>query len=154
MEHGEAQNVVTTIQTGGEIVDTLVEKLIEAWGTYEIRGAVAVYDWHDDLRQVIGTKAAITSNSTADDDYYDDDDDTSEKKPEQPQDMRKPPVCLRAIDHLLVMNVLARTRSGILLSGAQLSLESGFLERSLISDDPRLVALARATGCLEEQIMV
>jgi len=31
-----------------------------------------------------------------------------------------------------------------------MTLEQGFLGRSLITDDPRLVALARATGCLEE----
>ncbi len=50
-------------------------------------------------------------------------------------------VCARRAS--LVLNVLARTRSQLLLASAPLALERAFLERELASDDPRLIALAR-----------
>lgn len=56
---------------------------------------------------------------------------------------------LAAIDPVLVANVLARARSGLLLPGVPLELGSDFLARTLWSDDPRLVALARKTGAEE-----
>lgn len=154
LAHGDPQNVVKTIQNGGEAVDALIAQLEDAWKSYEINGALVVYDWQDEIKQAIGTKATGNTQTSDDEDYYDDDDDDDNNKAEPTKETRKAPVCLRAIDHVLVINVLARTRSGILLAEAPLSLESGFLERSLITDDPRLVTLARATGCLEEQIVV
>ena len=45
-------------------------------------------------------------------------------------------------DQLLALNVLGRTRAGLLLPGAPLDLDPSVLARKLASDDPRLVALA------------
>ncbi|MBW2397113.1 MAG: hypothetical protein JRG95_22925 [Deltaproteobacteria bacterium] len=56
------------------------------------------------------------------------------------------PKILEATDEAFVVNVLARTRSGLLLGDAPLSLERGYLTRELATDDPRLVELARQTG--------
>lgn len=56
------------------------------------------------------------------------------------------PKILEATDEAFVVNVLARTRSGLLLGDAPLSLERGYLARELATDDPRLVELARQTG--------
>ena len=45
-------------------------------------------------------------------------------------------------DALFALNVLGRTRAGLLLPGAPLDLDPSVLARRLASDDPRLVALA------------
>ena len=45
-------------------------------------------------------------------------------------------------DALLALNVLGRTRAGLLLPAAPLDLDPSVLARKLASDDPRLVALA------------
>ena len=50
---------------------------------------------------------------------------------------------VQATDPLLVLNVLARARGGLLLPGFSLVLEREFLRRRLVTDDPRLVTLAR-----------
>ncbi len=153
LDHADPKLVAKTITEGGKAVDDLIEHLDLTWKSYDLHGASIVYAWQDEIRRAIGTKAPAPAASN-DDDLHDDDDNDEDNKPEIPKETRKAPVCLRAIDHNLVMNVLGRTRSGILLAEASLSLDEGFISRSLISDDPRLVALARATGCLEEQIMV
>lgn len=49
-----------------------------------------------------------------------------------------------AADPLLALNVLGRSRAGLLLPGAPLDLDPSVLARKLASDDPRLVALASA----------
>ena len=51
-----------------------------------------------------------------------------------------------ATDRLLVVNVLARARAAVLLAGAPAVLDPEYLGRDLASDDPRLVALVKATG--------
>ena len=49
---------------------------------------------------------------------------------------------LVSADPLLALNVLGRTRAGLLLPSAPLDLDPSVLARKLASDDPRLVALA------------
>ncbi|HEX2622820.1 MAG TPA: hypothetical protein VHL11_21825, partial [Phototrophicaceae bacterium] len=61
--------------------------------------------------------------------------------------------CLRAIDLHLVLNVLARSRSQVLLTRAPLVFSQQYLNRSMMTDDPRLVALVKATGYLEEEMV-
>lgn len=146
--------VAKALAENSDLSQSLAEELEAAWERYKLTGALLMFPWKDDIKQVIGTKPNAPARKESDDDEYYDDDDDSDEKQDPPKETRKSPVCLRAIDPGLVMNVLGRTRSGILLAQASLSLDEGFLTRSLISDDPRLVALARATGCLEETIMV
>jgi hypothetical protein len=54
-----------------------------------------------------------------------------------------------ATDRALIINVLARARSCLLLPDVPLELGNAFIARTLWSDDPRLVALARQTGAEE-----
>ena len=54
-----------------------------------------------------------------------------------------------ATDRALIINVLARARSCLLLPDVPLELGNAFIARTLWSDDPRLVALARQTGVEE-----
>ena len=63
----------------------------------------------------------------------------------------RPPRVLAATDLGLVLNVLGRAGTGLLLARAPLELHPARLGRALTTDDPRLVALARATGATEEE---
>jgi len=36
------------------------------------------------------------------------------------------------------------------VANTPLALEAGFLQQSFLCDDPRIVAIARATGCIQE----
>ena len=51
-----------------------------------------------------------------------------------------------AADRLLSLNVLGRTRGSLLLPGTPLAREAALLGRTLVSDDPRLVALVTGTA--------
>ncbi len=54
---------------------------------------------------------------------------------------------LRALDPLLVLNVLSRTQAGLMVARMQPCFDAELLSRVLESDDPQLLALARSTGC-------
>ncbi|MEW6282092.1 MAG: hypothetical protein AB1758_26035 [Candidatus Eremiobacterota bacterium] len=56
------------------------------------------------------------------------------------------PQVRRATHPALILNVLGRTRCGLLLPHTPLSLEEGFLRRTLTTDDPRLVEIVLNTG--------
>lgn len=51
----------------------------------------------------------------------------------------------------LVLNVLGRASSHVLLPDAPLALEDAFLDRTLATDDPRLVRLALERGAVPEE---
>jgi hypothetical protein len=141
--------VIQAIETGGDDVAQLIDRLDTAWDAYNLRGAVLIYTWRDELKQVIS--ARIVPPKPAKNPFDSGSDDEPDIDPAEPvKEAVKAPVCLRAIDFLLVLNVLGRTRSQILMANAPLVLQGAFLERSLITDDPRLIAIARATGCIEE----
>jgi hypothetical protein len=100
-----------------------------------------LFRWNKDLRYT------LTGRILGDDELEED-----EAHELYEDDKRKPPTILRALDLLLVMNVLARTRSNILLKTAPLALEQQYLGQSLFTDDARLIALVQATGCVEEAL--
>ena len=144
-----------TLEEGGDPVDKLKERLESTWENYKMSGATMMYAWNDDIKEIIASVPKMQksqpiqpANNDADDFYFDDDDD-EDNKSSATSDATSG-VCLRAIDMLLVLNVLGRTKSNILLGNSQLILEEGFLNRSLVTNDPRLVAVAQATGCVEE----
>jgi hypothetical protein len=136
VEMGTPENAVDVMETGGDAVEAIVEKLERAWESYNLTGAMLVYTWRKELRQVFAGRVP-TEDEGADEEHFDD-------------EKRTPPVVLRAVDLLLVMNVLARTRARILLPTTPPAMQKEFLLQSLYSDDPRLVGLAKATGCFEE----
>jgi hypothetical protein len=155
VEYGDLKNLSKVLEKGGDNVDELRAHLEKAWLNYGIAGAVLIYNWHDGAKNAVASRASVDkpvklTNNTAnnnDDDTLDDPDlGTLE------EDNRDAAVCLRAIDVTLVLNVLGRTRTNLLLGDAQLSFDRRLIERSLVTDDPRLVALAHATGCIEEGI--
>lgn len=150
VEYGDFKAVTHALEAGGEAVNALEVRLDEAWQTYNLRGAILFYPWRDDLKRAVisrptADKPPRTPPREDDDEFFFEDDEDTPNTPIVP-------ACLRAIDLLLVLNVLARTRAQILLATAPLSFEQSYLERSLVTDDPRLVALARATGYVEEAL--
>lgn len=136
-EYADYEAAIKAIENGGPAVNELENVLESAWHEYDLHGAVLLYPWRNDLPQVM---VGQVPQGDQDDEEYED-----EKPPV--------PVFLRALDLRLVLNVLARTRSSILLSRAPLGLEKQYLGQSLFTEDPRLITLARATGCMEEALV-
>jgi hypothetical protein len=144
LNNADPATLAQTIQHGGEIVNNLVQRLDEAWDAYNMQGAALVYSWNDHIKEIIANVPEMMKNTFSPNPF----DDTANANTSQTPISG---MCLRSIDMLLVLNILGRTKSNILLGNAQLILEEGFITRSLVTNDPSLVALAQATGCIEEQ---
>lgn len=145
-DYGNAQVVARMLETGGEHVEALTMILDNTWKSYNLTGAALVYGWHVNSWQTIAQPTPIPT--VQNDELFTDDDSADDKAPEP--DKQPPFKVIRAIDLSLVLNVLARARSQVVLMTAPLVFNQTYLNRKLITDDPRLVQLARATGYLEE----
>jgi hypothetical protein len=136
---GDPAAVIKALEAGGDDVTEIAERLEAAWKDYDFKGALLLYNWRKDTRSVL-TGRVPTPDESESEELYDD-------------DKRATPSVLRALDLWLVLNILARTRANILLPDAPLALEAQYLNRSLFTSDPRLLALALATGCIEESAL-
>lgn len=105
-------------------LDPFFPLLEEAWSGYALAGAMLVYTWRE--------PAPVPEEGAA------------------PTEDGPGGGSLVATDPLLVLNVLGRSRGGLLLARAPLFLDEERLARIVASDDPRLVRLARRTGVREE----
>ncbi|MBE0690910.1 MAG: hypothetical protein IH587_12400 [Anaerolineae bacterium] len=117
-----AQIFAATLEGNAEAEEALQATLDTAWGEDPFVGAALVYSWRPEV------KTALVARF---------------------QTIEQPPVIWRATDPLLVLNVLSRARTHVLLGNAPPALERGFLDRILYTDDPRIVALAQASGATE-----
>lgn len=148
----KAAKVVEALGKDEDLLKRLSDVLNEAWTKYEFRGAALLYPWDENIRKAYNQPLQPTppppaekkEGETEDEDYSDDLPDWL-ASPAQ-----KSSFCLRAIDTAFVLNILARTRANVVVGNTPLALEPGFLDQALLCDDPRIVALARATGCIEE----
>jgi len=122
---GTYDSIIQSVEKNRDAMNALVTSLEATWESYALKGAILVTPWEQDTRQVIVTHAKIAN-------------------------MRA--MCLRALDPLLVLNVLGRSRTNLLQPRAPLALERAYLERSLITDDARLLALVQNSGYFEEII--
>lgn len=147
-EYGDSRTVARLLEQGGDAVSELVERLDADWDSYDLRGASLVYAWNPVTWKNLAYPTPMPL-PPGEADWLNDDQNQG-NTPNQPAP--KPPAftCIRAIDPALVLNVLARARSQVLLITAPLVFSQQYLNRLLVTDDPRLVALARATGCLDE----
>ncbi|MEL6307319.1 MAG: hypothetical protein AAFN11_01660 [Chloroflexota bacterium] len=138
-----------------ELSEKLAVALDEAWEGLNFKGAALLYDWDDRIKKAfieMPQPLPPKPPKKEDDDASDEDDDSDPLSwlddigiaPHQSKQ-------LRAIDVAFVMNILARSRAGVLVGNTPLALEPGFLEGSVICEDPRIVDLARATGCIDEK---
>jgi hypothetical protein len=98
-------------------------QLDDSWAALGFTGAVMVFNWREEARVSFATRF---------------------------QAMGLPTVVLRATDPLLVLNILSRARSGTLISNMPAALEKPFLERQIFTDDARVIAWVKASGCIEE----
>lgn len=114
-----------SIEKNQQALLALSKGLDDAWEQYHLCGAMLVFSWMQDTRQIILSHAKASGLKA---------------------------VCLRALDPILVLNVLARTRTNLLQPRAPLAFDKSYLERSLISTDARLVRLVQASGYFEEVI--
>lgn len=135
-EYSDCRLVARDLEQGGADVDVLRSLMDEAWCRYGLKGAMIVYQLDNEhLLKQLNAPSMMPKKSV-----FDDDDETNDEPP-------KPAVKIwRAIDMMLVLNVLARARMQILLATSPVVFSQHYLNRSIVSDDPRLVALAMATG--------
>ena len=150
--------LAAVLQKGGEHVDALTAKLDSAWEGYNLNGAALVFDERQDTLNALLKPTpmpppmqqpdAKKKSDSDDDDYIDDDDDSD--KPDWLEQSDYKVERLRSIDLMLTLNVLARSRSQVLVARAPVVYGLEYLTRSIITDNPRLVALARATGSLPD----
>jgi hypothetical protein len=143
---GSLPTLISILERGGESIDALKTLLDEQWKGYRLRGAFLVYKWNSQHWKALTAPPEAPVKPPAE---------TEDQEDENP--LQTPPTpkmakfqCLRAIDLGLVINVLARSRSQTLLTQTPLMFSQSTLERSIMSDDPRLIGLVKATGYLTE----
>lgn len=143
--------IAQTLQSDDELREKLIAVLDEVWGNYEFRGAVLLHPNKPEIRRAYAeiTYPQPLPPRKQDQDDTQDDEDIDEENTTTPS-IFSDNLCYRAIDVGLVLNVLGRTRGQILVGKTPVALEAGFLRTAYISDDPRLVEIAQATGCIEE----
>lgn len=120
-----AEQIIDFLETDRNLVERLKPRLDAAWESYQLKGAILLYPWRDELRSAVNGRLSA---------------------------LKQPTTYLLVTDPVLVLNVLGRSRAALLLANAPLALDRVFLNRSMTSDDPRLIALAQAGGCVESPI--
>lgn len=110
----ESKALIGMVEKDKALAAAMRTHLDQYWANFKILGAIHIYDWREEVKQ-----AAINRlNAT-----------------------KQRPNFIRAIDPLLVMNILARSRAYLLIHGAALALDRPFLERVVMTDDPRILTL-------------
>lgn len=119
------EQIIDALETDRSLVERIKPRLDAAWETYQLKGAILLYPWRDELRSAVNGRLSA---------------------------LKQPTTYLLVTDPVLILNVLGRSRAGLLLANAPLALDRVFLSRAMASDDPRLIALAQAGGCVETPI--
>jgi hypothetical protein len=140
---GDLHKLANALEAGSEAVDELVSRLDTDWRSYNLTGAMLVFRFNEKVSKSIVKALPMPMLPKANNDDDDEDDETQD----QPTTNT---TRLRATDPSLTLNVLTRARSQVLLAEAPVVFGQEYLKRQIITDDPRLVALARATGCLPD----
>ncbi len=113
----DTRTLIATLDKDKALSSALRVQLDQFWGDFKIVGAVHVYDWREEVKQAATNRLNAT---------------------------KQRPNFIRAADPMLIMNVLARARSYLLIHGAALALDRPFLERIVMTDDPRLLSVVTA----------
>lgn len=148
-EYSDVRTLAEALQRGGDSAKDLTAVLDKAWANYDLTGAMLVFNNDTDVMNALLKPTPMPTPPQ--DESQDDEDDSDEDKQFLPQPHPDYHLeRLRAIDLTLTLNVLTRARSQVLVAGAPVVFGMEYLTRSLITDDPRLVSLAKATGCLPD----
>ncbi len=138
---------VDKISMNDLLMERLVATLDDAWDTYNLSGAVLFYPAHKTIQDAF---SQMTLPVAEVEEQTNEDDGNSVQESRPPQNIPPPYTTYRAIDALFVLNILCRVRGAILVDETPVALETGFLNKSYICDDMRMVELALATGAIEE----
>ncbi|MFN8527190.1 MAG: hypothetical protein U0670_01105 [Anaerolineae bacterium] len=122
----DVKALITALEKNRPLLDELKLRLNTYWDDFQLTGAVHVYDWREEVKQ------AATNRLNA---------------------VKLAPHFMRATDPDFVLNVLARSRSYLLIHGAALALDRPFLERVVMTDDPRLLAAVKQTAFTEDSLV-
>ncbi len=122
---GTYESALRSLENDREALNKLTTTLNETWEGYGLSGAMLVYTADDEHNQIIAAALKATDAKL---------------------------VYLRALDPLLVLNMLARARANLLQPRAPLSFDDSQLSRALLTDDPRMIRLVQDTGYIEEAI--
>jgi hypothetical protein len=175
IEFGDPQKVVEALQGDDELREKLGKILDEAWVSYQFIGAALLFPWDEDVRKAysqavhpnhdllnpnpnnqnnnqnnLNNNQNNLNNNQANQNNNQNFDDDADWLDALTDSRRQDVTCLRAIDLAFVLNVLARSRANVIVGNTPLALEPGFLTQTVICDDPRIVTIARATGCIDE----
>ena len=155
LEYGNPEKVVAVLQSDEELLGKLTTVLQETWESYQFQGAALLFPWDEDVKKaysqpVYPSDSMPQDNSQNDPNNQNANDDDVDWLESVATDQKSNVTCLRAIDLAFVLNVLARSRANVVVGNTPLALEPGFLSQTVVCDDPRIVAIARATGCIDE----
>lgn len=148
VEFGDPEKSIQAIYQDDELQQKLTEALDAAWEAYQFEGAAMLYPWDTDVTRAFTVITQPVPEPEKDTDENDDDNNSNNKQQNNAEPEEPPFECLRAIDAAFVLNILARTRSNVVVGNTPLALEPAFLKQTFVCDDPRIVAIARATGCV------
>lgn len=149
------QKIVEALAKDSELLQEMKTVLDEAWEKFNFRGVAMVYPMDEGIRKAYTQPLQPTPPPPETKDEQSDDEEEYFDDAEFVADVleaagNQSTLCLRAIDMAFVLNILARVRSNVIIGNTPLALEMGFLDQTLLCDDPRIVNLARATGSIEE----
>lgn len=156
LDLADSQKIAEALRHDAHLREQLAQALDVTWTKYNLTGAILLYEDADPVRKAF-TQALQPERPPARAKKKDDDSEQESSDEEDREASEEQVVtsfvsheCLRAIDPAVVLNVLARARGQVLVENTALALETAFLERSYITDDPRVIALVRATGYVSE----
>ncbi len=149
-EYSQIATLAQVLQKGGPGVDELTALLNKNWESYQLKGAILIFN---DDREVVDSLAKPVPVPTvpANNSKEDDDDNDNGEPPNWLEASGYKFERVRSIDLALTLNVLTRARSQLLVARAPVVYGLEYLSRSVITDDPRLVSLAKATGALPDR---
>jgi hypothetical protein len=152
--YGDPQQVIDALNSDQDLLADLTAVLDEAWESYDFTGAALLYPVEDNIRQAFTAVVQPTPppppKAESDDDDESDQESDDDAQDAEANNATADVQTLRVIDPAFVLNMLARARSNVVVANTPLALEAGFLQQSFLCDDPRIVAIARATGCIQE----
>lgn len=147
-DYAHVHTLAEDLQKGGERVDELISVLDTAWEAYNLSGAMLVFNENADVLTALMKPTPMPTPPQSNDNQDDENEDDNSLA--WLQDSNYGIERIRAIDLPLTLNVLARARTQVIVARAPAVFGVEYLTRSLITDDPRLVALAKATGALPD----
>jgi hypothetical protein len=150
VEMRSVENVLKRLQSDKELAQRLQDVLDEIWASYEFQGAALLMPDEEGIRRAYVDAIQPTAPPPQKEQSDDDDDEEYIDEDAEPPTVKPDVTRLRAIDLGLVLNVLGRSRANVLVGNTPLALEAAFLQQTFICDDPRIVAIAEATGSIED----